>query len=299
VNSNEVTDELTVVLCTHNRADDLRTTLDALDRVPCYEVIVVDNASTDHTADVLAERPGVRVVRHQANVGVPGFGSGVAASRTPYALLLDDDAIPDPDVPRKLVSTFREQPDVAAIACQVVTPDGTVVTKDWPEQPVLFWGCGAGVRRAAVLGQGPMYYPKLRLHGTELDLCIRLYSRGHLVAYDQTARIVHRFSETNRSRERRVRTVTYASIRFAWDHLSWRSAIRASARAARSGRVDSPKAFKGWLLGLFDILVDLPDIARRRCVVPRIVEDAYMNAVWEYQPRGAPRVPLGFPAADR
>jgi len=290
-------DLLTIVICTYNRARELRITLDALANLSWAEVIVVDNASSDGTRELLSEYPWLTVIRSDENVGVPGFATGVAVASTPYVLLLDDDAVPYPNVMDRLVARFDSEARVGAVACHVVTPAGEVVTKDWPEHPVLFWGCGAGIRMDAVREVWPMFYPKLRLHGTELDLCIRLYSAGYRVDYDPEATIVHRFSVDNRCRRSRTRSVTYASVRFAWDYLSPRSAIRATLRALLFRRIDTGEALIGWLLGIADVLLDLGDIRKRRQVVPRSVEDAYMASVWEYQPRRFPRRPVGFPAS--
>lgn len=94
-----------VVVVTYNRADLLErmlTGLAALDRLP-EAVIVVDNASTDHTAEVLAAatNPGLQVIRPTENLGgAGGFHRGVAAA---YAQgfdriwLMDDDVVPAPD----------------------------------------------------------------------------------------------------------------------------------------------------------------------------------------------------------
>jgi len=94
-----------VVVVTYNRADLLARMLAglaALDRLP-EAVIVVDNASTDHTADVLAAaaNPGLSVVRSDDNLGgAGGFHLGVRAA---YAggfdriWLMDDDVVPAPD----------------------------------------------------------------------------------------------------------------------------------------------------------------------------------------------------------
>jgi GT2 family glycosyltransferase len=286
---------LTIVICTHNRADDLRVTLEAIQLMKWAEVIVVDNSSSDATRDLLFNFPWTTVIHNNENVGVPGFSIGVAAASTPYVLLLDDDAIPDPSVPDLIVARFEREPKAAAIACHVVSTSGVVVTRDWPDHPVLFWGCGAGVRVAAARRTEPMFYPKLRLHGTELDWCIRLYSAGYCVVYEAGACVTHRFSEVNRSPRRGRRSVTYGSIRFAWDHFSVGGALRATWRALFSRRVNSVEALIGWLQGLGDVLKDLGDIRQRRSVVPRHVEDAYLASVWEYQPRGTPRHPRGFP----
>lgn len=289
-------ESLTIVICTFNRANDLRVTLDALVELDWYEVIVVDNASTDGTADLLEDYRWVSVIRNRTNIGVPGFATGVAAASTPYVMLLDDDAIPDPDVGARLVERFDRDPRLAAIACHIETPDGTVVTHNWPSYPVLFWGCGAGIRVQSIERVGPMFYPRLRLHGTELDLCVRFYSAGLHVEYDAGSRVTHRFSDTNRSRSRRMRTVTYASVRFAWDHLSRSAALLATYRTLANRRIDSLASLRGCLLGLMDLVADVGDIRVRRRVVPKHVEDAYLSAVWEYQPRRTPREPVGFPA---
>ena len=94
-----------VVIVTFNRADLLTRCLDglaALHRQP-DAVLVVDNASTDHTADVLAGRRDLhlQVIRPDANLGgAGGFHLGVRAA---YAQgferiwLMDDDVVPAPD----------------------------------------------------------------------------------------------------------------------------------------------------------------------------------------------------------
>jgi rhamnopyranosyl-N-acetylglucosaminyl-diphospho-decaprenol beta-1,3/1,4-galactofuranosyltransferase len=93
-----------VVVVTYNRADLLERMLAglaALDRLP-DAVVVVDNASTDHTPAVLAAatNPGLQVVRSEDNLGgAGGFHLGV---RTAYRAgfdrvwLMDDDVVPAP-----------------------------------------------------------------------------------------------------------------------------------------------------------------------------------------------------------
>jgi GT2 family glycosyltransferase len=99
------TETVAVVVVTHNRADLLVGMLDGLaaqTRRP-DAVVVVDNASTDHTAEVLAARADLplQVVRSEENLGgAGGFHLGV---RTAYdagfgrVWLMDDDVVPAPD----------------------------------------------------------------------------------------------------------------------------------------------------------------------------------------------------------
>lgn len=94
-----------IVVVTYNRADLLARMLDGLARLdrPADAVIVVDNASSDHTPQVLADAPlaNLEVLRSEENLGgAGGFHHGV---REAYARgfdriwLMDDDVVPAPD----------------------------------------------------------------------------------------------------------------------------------------------------------------------------------------------------------
>lgn len=93
-----------VVVVTYNRADllvGMLAGLMALERLP-DAVIVVDNASTDQTADVLAAatNPGLQVIRTDDNLGgAGGFHLGLRAAHEQgfdRAWLMDDDVVPAP-----------------------------------------------------------------------------------------------------------------------------------------------------------------------------------------------------------
>src|SRR5437660_9897280 len=96
---------VTVVFLVYNRRDELRTslrqTLFESDYDPALvDVIVVDNASTDGSADMVrAEFPHVRLIVRDRNVGVSGWNEGLAAARGGYVLALDDDCYLPPDGP--------------------------------------------------------------------------------------------------------------------------------------------------------------------------------------------------------
>ena len=94
-----------IVVVTYNRADLLERMLAglaALERLP-EAVIVVDNASTDRTPEVLAAatNPGLQVLRAEENLGgAGGFHRGVGAAYEQgfdRIWLMDDDVIPAPD----------------------------------------------------------------------------------------------------------------------------------------------------------------------------------------------------------
>lgn len=100
-----MTESVAIVVVTYNRADLLAVMLDglaALER-PADAVIVVDNASTDHTAAVLAAArvEGLQVVTAEKNLGgAGGFHRGMRAAYEQgfdRIWLMDDDVVPAPD----------------------------------------------------------------------------------------------------------------------------------------------------------------------------------------------------------
>jgi glycosyltransferase involved in cell wall biosynthesis len=91
-------DELLLSICipTYNRADILSRTLEELFVNPDFdaakiEVVVSDNASTDHTAEVVARYPSVRYYRNETNLGSnPNFTVLLNRARGKYLRLMND-----------------------------------------------------------------------------------------------------------------------------------------------------------------------------------------------------------------
>jgi GT2 family glycosyltransferase/glycosyltransferase involved in cell wall biosynthesis len=98
--------------------------LAAADPDPTFEVIVVDDAGPDFTADLLAEAPGVRVLRHQTNTGYVGAcNTGIAAARGRYVALLNNDTRVSPDWLAPLVETIEDD-GVGLVGAKLIYPDG-------------------------------------------------------------------------------------------------------------------------------------------------------------------------------
>lgn len=81
------------------------------------EVIVVDNASTDHSLAILAERhPAARVVRMDRNDGpARARNAGMRAAANRWVLALDNDAVVAPDVLEKLAEAARSDAEAAIV----------------------------------------------------------------------------------------------------------------------------------------------------------------------------------------
>lgn len=107
------------VVVAYNRADLLREALDALaaQTRPLDEIVVIDNASTDASAEVAGTHPaGVRLVRLERNTGgAGGFAAGLALAladaETDFVWLMDDDTIPTPTALEELLRVREELGD--------------------------------------------------------------------------------------------------------------------------------------------------------------------------------------------
>ncbi len=95
-----------IIVCTYNRADSLRDTLLALQRLESpeakeWEVVVVDNNSTDHTQDVIGEVsrewPRLRAVFESEQGLSHARNSGINAAQGGILLFTDDDVLPESD----------------------------------------------------------------------------------------------------------------------------------------------------------------------------------------------------------
>jgi len=126
--------EVSVIIPTHNRAaslDNLLIDLTAQDGAVDFEILVVDNRSTDLTREVV-ERHAARDRRvrylFEENPGAScARNCGIAESRAPILAFIDDDVRPSHDWVASVAAAFRDHPEVDCI--------GGRVEPRWPSRP--------------------------------------------------------------------------------------------------------------------------------------------------------------------
>lgn len=124
-----MTVSLSVIIVNYNTLDDLRACLTALSTsTQPAEVIVVDNASRDGSAGmVAAEFPQVKLLAQTQNTWFCGGNNlGLSAASGKYALLLNPDTAVAPDALEKLVAFMDTHPDYAGCTAQLRYPDGAI-----------------------------------------------------------------------------------------------------------------------------------------------------------------------------
>lgn len=225
--------DLAVVVVTYNSAHVIGALLDslpaALDGLTA-DVVVVDNGSTDGTADFLAARGGCRVVR-SANIGYAGgINRGVREAVAAEAILIlnPDVRLQAGSVPA-LMSALRE-PDVGIVAPQVLSPQGSLELS-LRREPTLPRALGLTRTKLAVFSEyvadrsaytrprtvdwalGAVLLMSRRcfemlggwdetyfLYSEETDLALRARDAGLLTRYEPTAIAVHIGGQSGRSR---------------------------------------------------------------------------------------------------
>ncbi|HWP34445.1 MAG TPA: glycosyltransferase, partial [Thermodesulfobacteriota bacterium] len=235
---------VSVVVCAYNAEATLGACLDALRRLryPDFEVIVVDDGSTDRTGPLAeaaqAADPRVRVIRHERNRGLSAArNTGLAAATGTIVAYTDADCVVDPDWLARLARAFAatgaaavggpnlpEVGDSPRAACIAAAPG-------WPTHVLLddevaehIPGCNMAFRREALAEIGG-FDPLYTAAGDDVDVCWKLAARG--------------------------RTIAFAPAAFVW-HLARRS-LRAYLRQQRGyGRAEAllfprhPERFNGW-----------------------------------------------------
>jgi GT2 family glycosyltransferase len=119
--------DLSIVIVSYNARADLERCLESIAAAPpraSYEAIVVDNASTDGSADA-AGRRGVRVIETGANLGFArANNAGIRAASGTDVLLLNSDTIVPAGALDALLHELHRHPDVAVIGPRLVDAEG-------------------------------------------------------------------------------------------------------------------------------------------------------------------------------
>ncbi len=120
--------QLSIVIVSYNTRDDLRGCLESLQAVqPAPEIIVVDNASSDGSADMVrADFPHVRLLAQTRNTWFCGGNNiGIQAASGDYILLLNPDTVVQPGALEHLTAFLDTHPDYTGATAQLRYPDGS------------------------------------------------------------------------------------------------------------------------------------------------------------------------------
>jgi glycosyltransferase involved in cell wall biosynthesis len=193
----------TVVITTRNRCDELRNALaSCLTQDVPLEILVVDDASTDGTADMVArEFPSVRLDRSAKPRGYIVQRNRAAAMATaPYIVSIDDDAVFTDPATVRLAIAEMDHPQIGALAMPFANvkqrPDVLQQAPDDQHLYVRQWFIGTAHMLKTELfrrlgGYRELFYSQFE----EFDYCLRMLEAGYVVRAGRTPPIHHLASE--------------------------------------------------------------------------------------------------------
>jgi len=210
---------VSIVIATYNDVRWIGRALQAcLDNTdPCYELIVVDNGSTDGTAEFLSAKTlGARVIFNERNYGF-GVSSNIGAAHASgrHLFFLNADAFVHPGWLPPLLATLDADGGVAAVGPRLLNLDGslqlagalltragaTVVYGDGDDPGRLQYsfvrdvdyiaGTCLLVRRSAFNEAGGFDPAFGLIYFEDADLCLALWERGHRIVYEPGSSLTH------------------------------------------------------------------------------------------------------------
>jgi GT2 family glycosyltransferase len=196
---------ISVVVCTYNGAKTLHACLEGLMklRYPDFEVIVVNDGSTDSTL-AIAEKYAVHVISTDNRGLAAARNAGLRAASGEIVAYLDDDAVPDQDWLMHIAAAF-EGTDYAGVGGPNVPPAARSAIAgcfaDAPGTPIHVLisdreaehipGCNMAFRKRA-LEQIGGFELEFRIAGDDVDLCWRLLAAGHRLGFTAAALVWHK-----------------------------------------------------------------------------------------------------------
>ncbi len=187
-----------------------------------FELIVVDNGSTDATPTLVRERfPAARLISTGRNLGFAGGNNeGILAARGEIIVLLNDDTLVPPEWLAALAAPFVRDARIGAAGCKLLYPDCVTVQHaggvilpngntlhlgvnrrdegqfDRPCEVPYVTGAALALRRAALEAVGlldPAFFP---IYFEEVDLQRRMSCAGWKIWYEPAAWLIHLESQS-------------------------------------------------------------------------------------------------------
>lgn len=222
--------QLSISLVNTNNHDLLRACLDSLyscDHGMTLEVILVDNASTDGSAEMVAARyPDVQLIINDHRQGfAANHNQAMRVSRGAFILVLNEDTIVKPGALLAMMEFLQDQTEVGAVGCRLENPDGSLQPscyrfptpirsvfenlllvaafpnnrwfgdfRSWPHDEVRYvdFVVGAAIMiRRAVLDDPGYLDDHFFLYAEETDWCFRMRNANWKVAFVPDGTIVH------------------------------------------------------------------------------------------------------------
>jgi GT2 family glycosyltransferase len=241
---------VSVVVCSRNGERTIRDTLDGLLQLeyPDYEVIVVDDGSTDATAAIAREYPFSVISTPNGGLSA-ARNTGLEAARGEIVAYIDDDAWPDPHWLHYLVTVLTAgghggvggpnlspRGDGWIAECVGLAPGGAthVLVADTEAEHVP--GCNMAFRKSVLETIGG-FDRQFRAAGDDVDVCWRLRDRGWTLGFSAASVVWHHRRNSVRAYWRQQ--VGYGRAEALLER-KWPERYNAAGHASWAGRLYGP-----------------------------------------------------------
>jgi GT2 family glycosyltransferase len=195
---------VSVVVCTHNGASTIRECCEGLLELdyPNYEVLVIDDGSSDQTANLAGEY-GFRVIRNDHAGLSTARNTGLKEASGEIVAYIDDDAYPDPNWLHYLAASFTNTAhagvggpnlspagDGAIAECVANSPGNPTHVLLTDEEAEHIPGCNMAFRKASLEEIGG-FDPQFWNAGDDVDACWSLRQRGYSLGFNPAAVVWH------------------------------------------------------------------------------------------------------------
>jgi GT2 family glycosyltransferase len=233
-----------------NRKDDVRESLTRIRAIEfpnhAYELIVVDNGSTDGTPEMVRlEFPEATLIRMPRNIGIDAYNVGFETARGEYLVVIDDDSFPAPQALSRMVDKFSRDERLGVVAfdvrnfssyddVQIMEEDGATETASASSSSsnrylMSFNGAGVGIRRELFRRVG--WYPEeFFLYNNEMDSAFRILDAGYKIEFFADVIAYHKSSPQNRASRRAPYYYVRNAFWLSWKNYAPRLALATTAR---------------------------------------------------------------------
>jgi len=289
---------ISLVIPTYNRRETLRRCLAAAlaQDLPDYEVIVVDDASTDGTEEMVPrEFPQVRYLRQERNRGpAAARNRGLAVAQGEIIAFTDDDCLLPPDFLSRLLEGYRQYPQVVGVGGYLLAPDHLLTRNPWAQYEAYMtrqvyragdapyvggYECPAGgtnamsYRRSALEAVGGFDESFPVPGGEDAELKWRMVQAGGALAY-LPIRVIHLQPYTWRSFWRQYRAHGRGVVYFerkrygappSWGRLVLRAGVRLARWPRDVWRLGPRLGTVGLVAQMADLCGQWSELRRLRC----------------------------------
>ncbi len=255
--------DLSIIIVNYNVKEFLQNLLHSIAKASqsiSTEVIVVDNASNDGSAEFIKEKfPHVKLIVNEKNLGFSKANNiGIKSASGNYILLINPDTIVSEDSFKKMIKFYEEHSEAGMAGCKILNPDGTLqlacrrsfpgpwtsfckvtglstlfpnsrifarynltyLNEDQTYEVDAISGSFMMIRREALEKVGGLD-EQFFMYGEDLDICYRIQKSGYKVFYVHSAQIIHYKGESTKRSSIDETKIFYDAMKlFVKKHLS-------------------------------------------------------------------------------